>query len=227
MDALDECETESRRKLISHLLGYFAARTDVVYVRTSLVHTTPKMKFIITSRPYNDLERQFAAFTSINYAHFHGDDKADEICDEIDFVIDDLVRDVAHAFSHDDQQRLAMRLKQMNNRACLWLDLTFDITRQRPHKFGRPHDIDELLNMLPEQVADAYEKILCRTEDNDRTAAVLQLVRAATYCPLRLEEANIAWLLHFLSETKPGSHFHELHPSFKNDGGQKVRLRAL
>lgn len=50
-----------------------------------------------------------------NFNSLYGDDRAVQICKETDIVIDHLVADVGRDFSPEDQQRLANRLKQMEN----------------------------------------------------------------------------------------------------------------
>ncbi|CAK7207096.1 hypothetical protein SEUCBS139899_009904, partial [Sporothrix eucalyptigena] len=148
LDALDECEQRSRNELIVRLRQFYGDQQP-----TSA--KASKLKFIVTSRPYDDLEKQFARFATANCIQFHGDDKSAEISREIDFVIDELVDEVAGTFSRDDQESLKTHLKSMENRTYLWLHLTFDIIRQSPCEFGRPCEIDELLSILPSQVADA------------------------------------------------------------------------
>ncbi|CAK7218369.1 hypothetical protein SBRCBS47491_003486 [Sporothrix bragantina] len=154
LDALDECEQRSRNELIVRLRQF--------YMDQPLSAKASKLKFIITSRPYDDIEKQFSKFATVNCIQFHGDDKSAEISREIDFVIDELVDEVAGTFSRDDQESLKTHLKSMENRTYLWLYLTFDIIRQSPCEFGRPCEIDELLSILPSKVADAYDEILNR-----------------------------------------------------------------
>lgn len=173
IDALDECEEDSRSQLISHLLAFLDEQSTVANSLDRSTVPTTKLKFIITSRPYDDIEYEFAAFPSVNFVRFHGDDKASDICEEIDIeeidiVIDDLVSDVARSFSDNDKKRLADRLKQMNNRTHLWLYLTFDVIRKRPHKFGRPYDIDALLDMLPGQVANVALALVVAQQNEAR-----------------------------------------------------------
>lgn len=194
LDALDECEPRSRNELIFHLKQFYADQQN-----TSA--KASKLKFIITSRPYDDLEIQFARFATVNYIQFHGDDKSAEISREIDFVIDELVEEVAGTFSGDDQESLKSHLKRMENRTYLWLHLTFDIIRQSPSEFGRPCEIGELLSILPSEVADAYDKILNRSRNKERTETILHIVLAAEK-PLTLHEANNALAMAFALQKK-------------------------
>ncbi|KIH91045.1 ankyrin repeat-containing protein [Sporothrix brasiliensis 5110] len=189
LDALDECEQQSRHELLDRLRQFYRDQQP-----TSA--KASKLKFVITSRPYDDLEKQFAGFATANCIQFHGDDKSAEISREIDFVIDELVDEVAGSFSRDDKKRLKTHLKGMTNRTYLWLHLTFDIIRQSPCEFGRPCDIDELLSILPSQVADAYENILNRSKNKKRTETILSIVLAAER-PLTLREANVAVAMAF------------------------------
>ncbi len=66
---LDECNLNSREQLISQLKDFFSKQDG---------HIRPpsKLKFLVTSRPYDDLEASFAKFSAMaTYLHFDGNDK--------------------------------------------------------------------------------------------------------------------------------------------------------
>lgn len=188
LDALDECNRDSRGELIEQLKNFYTEQEK-------LSSSPSKLKFLITSRPYDDLEASFRKFSdTTTYLRFDGDDKSEQIGREINLVIDAKMRDVGYGLTDEDCRTISERLKSMENRTYLWLHLTFDIIKQSPSEYSRRRDIERLLSDLPTQVSDAYEKILSRSKESEKTTALLQIVLAATR-PLSLDEANVALTL--------------------------------
>ncbi|CAG8017900.1 unnamed protein product [Penicillium olsonii] len=184
LDALDECKRTSWLQLLEKL--------NKTYCDWHLSGNPPKLKFLITSRPYDDLKRDFKKFSEEpSYVPFEGDDKSTEISEEINLVIDARVKEIAKDFKEDDRHMIADRLKSMKNRTYLWLHLTFDIIDQSPCQYGRRAAVVELLSDLPAEVSDAYEKILERSKDSIQTTTLLEIVLVAAR-PLTLDEANLA-----------------------------------
>lgn len=185
LDALDECQPESRQQLIRNLKELYCETERESNSRL-------RLKFLITSRPYDDLEASFRDFfEAIAYVRFDGDEKAAQISKDIDIVIDAKVDAIAHEFREEDRRKIAGQLKNMENRTYLWLHLTFGIIEQRPGEYSRRSDMEALLSDLPSQVSEAYEKILNKSGNQHRTEALLQIILAAAR-PLTLDEANVA-----------------------------------
>ncbi|KAL1991972.1 hypothetical protein VTN49DRAFT_4004 [Thermomyces lanuginosus] len=185
LDALDECHPEERQRLISRL-------KELYHKSRQPSDSQLKLKFLITSRPYADLEASFSKFSdTIAYVRFDGDEKAAQISQEINLVIDAKVEGIAHVFGEDDRRKIGERLKSMEHRTYLWLHLTFGIIEQRPGKYGRRSNVEALLSDLPSQVSEAYEKILERGEDELQTETLLHIILAAKR-PLTLDEVNMA-----------------------------------
>jgi ankyrin repeat protein len=187
LDALDECKEESRHEIISALEQFYSPSEGW--------STSSKLKFLVTSRPYENLESSFQKLRSTAaYVRFDGDDKSEQIRREIDLVIDARVQDIAGSFSPEDQHKISKRLKSMENRTYLWLHLTFDIIEKDRTNYGKRSDVEKLLSKLPSRVSDAYEKILSRSTNYERTKLLLQIMLAAAR-PLSLDEANVALTL--------------------------------
>lgn len=189
LDALDECNWDGRRQLINQLKLFYSK--DQASSRPS------NLKFLITSRPYDDLEASFRKLSNTSaYMRFDGDDKSEQIGREINLVIDARMRDIADDLDLDDEDRrtISERLKSMKNRTYLWLHLTFDIIEHSPSAYSRRSDIERLLSDLPSKVSEAYEKILSRSNSSLQTNMLLQIVLAAAQ-PLTLGEANVALTL--------------------------------
>ncbi|KAJ5415092.1 hypothetical protein N7465_003787 [Penicillium sp. CMV-2018d] len=184
LDALDECKSDSMRQFLRKLKEF--------YSKPRLPSATSKLKFLVTSRPYDSLEASFQDFPNTTaFLHFDGDDKSAEISNDIDLVIDAKLQKVARNFKERDRQIISKEIKDKKNRTYLWLHLTFDIIEQSPSEYSRRSDIKELLSVLPSEVSDAYEKILDRSKNELQTKTLLEIVLAAAR-PLTLDEANIA-----------------------------------
>lgn len=137
LDALDECRQEERQQLINKL-------KEVYNNPRQLSDPQLKLKFLITSRPYGDLEASFSRLSDmITYVRFDGDEKAAQISKEINLVIDEMVDGVAHVFGKDDRRRIAEQLKRIKHRTYPWLHLTFGIVERRPGKYGRRSNVKQ------------------------------------------------------------------------------------
>jgi hypothetical protein len=107
LDALDECE--KRKEMIDALVQYYAEPK-----RQS--RSLSRLKFLITSRPYDDLEEGFKNISKLGtYMHFGGDDKSDAISTEINLVIDAKLQQIAGSFSNEDREQISNRLKSKDN----------------------------------------------------------------------------------------------------------------
>ncbi|KAL6411850.1 nacht and ankyrin domain protein [Ilyonectria robusta] len=189
LDALDECSQRGREEILEALQTFYFGNRR---------HPSSRLKFLITSRPYDDLDMSFSKFKNSSaaeiYIRFDGDDKSEELRHEIDLVIDHKVDEFAEDFEAVDRQKISECLKAMDNRTYLWLSLTFDIIYRNRSAYSRASDIEDLLSQLPSGVFDAYEKILSRSQNEKRARYLLQIIIAATR-PLTLDEVNYSLAL--------------------------------
>ena len=186
LDALDECTEDSWRDLIKLLNEFYCPPNGSSLRGHSLV------KFLITSRPYANLELSFRGFSGTSaYMRFDGDEMSPHIGRDIDLVIDAQVDIIASDFEECDRKKISKRLKNMENRTYLWLHLTFDIIKKNPSQYDRRCDIEHLLSDIPDEVSGAYENILNRSSNRDLTEILLQIILSAVR-PLTLDEVNIA-----------------------------------
>ncbi|KAK3334654.1 hypothetical protein B0H65DRAFT_561698 [Neurospora tetraspora] len=187
LDALDECDKSSRKELINKLKDFYCQPHH-------LAHSSSKLKFLITSRPYDNLEAYFGNFLTTKYLRFDGDDKSADIGREINLVIDERVNTVMGSFNADDRRKISQRLKSMENRTYLWLYLIFDIIKENLSRYGKRSSFESLLSDIPSQVSEAYEKILSRSQDEEQTDILLRITLTAAR-PLTLDETNVALTL--------------------------------
>lgn len=187
LDALDECQNDARNHLIQNLAGFLSqmkARQKPMC----------KLKFLITSRPFQDLEQVFQPLQGIDtFYHINGDEKSQRIGQEINLDIDSKVRPIEKDFSGDDCKRISP-LKATADRMCLWLSLAMDLIAGSWSKLRKVSSIDSLLSDLPSKIFNVYKKILKRSSDKAQTRILLQLIMAAKR-PLSLEKVNIALAL--------------------------------
>ncbi|CAG8898977.1 unnamed protein product [Penicillium egyptiacum] len=209
-DALDECEQQSRLQLISKLKDF--------YCQPQGSALSSKLSFLITSRPYAEIERSFGGFTE--YLHFDGDKKSLAITREIDLVIDDHVSQITANFTADDQLEISKRLKSMENRTYLWLYVIFETIKEDPSRHGKRSSIEKLLNNIPSKLSEAYEKILGRSRCQDETQHLLEIILAAAR-PLTLDEANVALTLALAEEDFTS------HAALENDLWPKNNFESI
>ncbi|KAH8434494.1 uncharacterized protein LDX57_012139 [Aspergillus melleus] len=198
LDALDECETSSRAWILHNLEKFYSNEE---------MRSKPKLKFLITSRPYEDLKYSFENFPkNAAYMRLDGDEKSDQIREEIDLVIDAKVEFLTRKFENqfNAAEKIKTRLKSMEHRTYLWLYLTLNYIEERPAMYSKTSSVEKLLSHLPSSVADAYERMLSRYGGEPVKRILLHLVLAAER-PLTLLEANVALTL-ALREQRMESH---------------------
>ena len=186
VDALDECKDATER-LIDKLVEFYSQNK-------SSGSSSLRLKFLITSRPYHNLEKEFRKLSEIGtYMHFDGDDKSDQISKEINLVIDARLPEIVPDLSDANRAVISHRLKSKGNRTYLWLHLIFGIIN-KSSVYSDCLSVEELLDSLPPEVFGAYEKILGKSEQESHAEILLQMLLAATR-PLTLDEVNIALTL--------------------------------
>ncbi|KAI1351104.1 hypothetical protein F5Y01DRAFT_284019 [Xylaria sp. FL0043] len=196
LDALDECNRNDRDEIISKLEDFFTTIGQAS-------RRTCRLKFFITSRPYDTIEQSIGRFLNSSCLRIDGDDHSAAVSEDVNRVIDAKIPKMLSSFSESQRHQISEHLKGMENRTYLWLRLTFDIIEQRPSDYGRHSDVKKLLDNLPSEHSEAYEKIL-NQKNSPYTRPLFQLMLAAKE-PLDIREANYA-LAMATSETSFTSH---------------------
>jgi len=181
LDALDECADAERYQIIDTLSTFYKQS-----------QSSSQLKFLVTSRPYFDIERKFASLTR----HFptirlHGEKESEAISREIDIVIRFKVSELGQELELGDSEQLALQdeLLAMEHRTYLWLKLMVDVIRGEIDPTKKR--LKEIINTLPATVDQAYESILLQAKDQKRAQKLLHIIVAARR-PLTLKEMNIA-----------------------------------
>ncbi|KAF2809192.1 uncharacterized protein BDZ99DRAFT_46958 [Mytilinidion resinicola] len=186
LDFLDECAEAGRYQIIEAL--------DTFYQHASSGKNPSKLKMLVTSRPYLDIERRFTELVSkFPTIRLRGERESHAISREIDDVIKWRVSKLGSELKLNDSETLNLEreLLGMVNRTYLWLTLILDIVRKTILPTGRK--LKAIISTLPSTVDQVYEAILSRIEEDERLQAkkLLHIIVAAKR-PLTLEEMNIA-----------------------------------
>ena len=119
LDALDECQEFGRHNLIRKLNNLYKGGADSSTSNSVL-------KFLVTSRPYVDIEWKFVELTrSMPTIRLAGEEDPDAISREINLVIDHRVSKLVWGDAVKSQLREA--LHKPSNRTYLWVVLVFEV----------------------------------------------------------------------------------------------------
>lgn len=185
LDALDECE-ESERNILIEVLGTFYSHGE--NMRT-------KMKFLLTSRPYSEIEAGLElTFQNVPSITLRGDEESEKIGNEINLVIDDQIPRICRGRGLDKgvQEQLTRHLKMKENKTYLWLHFVFHELKRTLE--STPKRLEKLVESMPKTVSDAYEKILGRSTDLYQARKLLEIVVAAVR-PMTIKEMNVAFTI--------------------------------
>ena len=114
LDALDECRPVDQNRLIQWLKDF--------HNQTRSSTQKNWLKFLVTSRPYDDIQNNFKSITdSFPHIHLQGEQENDQIHKEIDLVVNIKVKELAtiSSLSTDVEQQLRYQLLQMEHRTYL------------------------------------------------------------------------------------------------------------
>ncbi|KAF3400789.1 hypothetical protein DPV78_005126 [Talaromyces pinophilus] len=190
MDALDECDEHERLVLIEKITNFYRES------KTFAPDQQPKLKFFLTSRPYDDIQFQFhQLIQEVPTIHLSGDEESAGISSEIDRVTIASVQKLAgeKGFDQDTTNFLLEKLLDVENRTYLWLSLIMDEIRTS-HRRGNRREIERLVSELPRSVMDAYDSILNKSRDKQLARELLHIILSAK-TPLSLEEMSVATAL--------------------------------
>ena len=186
LDALDECEESGQIALIESLGRFYHNLTNGEGKNTTL-------KFLVTSRPYFDIERRFQRLTNkLPTIRLAGENETELIRREIDLVIKSRVPEIAEELGLDNSAELSLQndLLAMTHRTYLWLKLVLEVIRNRLDVTTEKR-LRKIVGIIPDTVDKAYEAILDRSKDRERAKKLLHTIVSAVR-PLTLQEMNIA-----------------------------------
>lgn len=183
LNALDECEETGRRFLREELTAFYLRQ-----------ESTTALKFLLTSRPYLDIERDFRLLeNTMPTIRLTGENptEARQIEKEIDIVIKARAMQLKTIvpLSNDEYQVMLKGFTRVPNRTYLWATLTFNVVQTAIKTTCE--DLEQILRELPPDMDHAYEKILSRNQrrERDSARAILKIIVAAVR-PLSLLEMS-------------------------------------
>jgi uncharacterized protein with ACT and thioredoxin-like domain len=153
-----------------------------------------RLKFLVTSRPYDDIEIGFQKILeNLPTIRLRGEEENDQIHEEIDLVVRMRVAKLASDLELDRhiKDKLENKLLTMKDRTYLWLYLAIDDIYEIYRHSVRPEETS--IDTLPSTVGDAYEKILGRVTERQKgnVKTILRTVVGARR-PLTIQEMAVA-----------------------------------
>jgi ankyrin repeat protein len=188
IDALDECANEGQLTLIKFLTDFYNSSVKKPSRNSTL-------KFLVTSRPYFDIERPFQGITTeFPNIRVAGEEANKEISSEIDGVVHEWVRQLSTELNLQPhlQELLRTRLQQIKNRTYLWLYLVFEKIRNSERRTVKK--LTSIIDEIPKSVDEMYENILNKSTDRREATILLSMIVSAKR-PLTLKEMDVAFAL--------------------------------
>lgn len=184
-DALDECETSDRHQIINLLNDHFR-RPPIGIVRT---HPMNRWKVLVTSRPYQHIERRFHRSSTIR---LRGEHESRAISEEIGIVIEAKTEELALQLDLEEPEKASLltSLQSVNHRTYLWLRLIFAEMLDDTFQPTRAN-LRRITRELPKSIDEAYEAMLARSTDAAKARRVLHMILAAVE-PLTQEQLRFA-----------------------------------
>ncbi|EHK42503.1 uncharacterized protein TrAtP1_002482 [Trichoderma atroviride] len=189
LDAFDECENQDRQGL-ARIVREF-------YIQNGTIKQNVNLKFLITSRPYDEIRRDLVPFNLEDVPVIHlkgdGDVETEKISGEISLFIRDRVSRVRKNLDLTEKEEalLLQGLEAIPNQTYLWVYLTLDWIETEIHNNISETKIRDAISTLPRTVDEVYDKILAKSTDVAETKKLLHIVVAAER-PLTLEEMDLA-----------------------------------
>ncbi|KAH6620872.1 ankyrin repeat protein [Chaetomium sp. MPI-SDFR-AT-0129] len=185
MDALDECLEPEFRDL--------ARKLKQLHRSTRQQQSHGKLRTLLTCRPYEGILAEFRDLVDdFPFIRIPGEDESDAISREVNLVVAHRVEQLAREkeLGDDVKGRLKERLLGVKHRTYLWVYLVFDFLKESDFK-RTMKGVDASLAMVPENVNQAYEKILSKSHQTAMVRKALSIILVAGR-PLTLSEMNIA-----------------------------------
>ena len=192
LDALDECKGNDVEKLLEWI-----ARIN------KLENSATRHKFLLTSRPYQEIVTQFGRMKGSLYVHIPGNDKSKEISEEVNLVIRYRCQKLYEdgRIYEDARDKLLSKLLAQPHNTYLFVYLVFKELEKQGHYKQTKKELERRLRDLPDSVDQAYENILNRNTkgdplSRDKVVRLLSVMLSA-HRPLKVEEIQCAVKLDF------------------------------
>ncbi|KAK7224159.1 hypothetical protein V2G26_012162 [Clonostachys chloroleuca] len=191
-DALDECIESEFEELMEMIIGQLRGAKE----------NRSKLRYLLTSRPYEQIVTEFRPLLDQSPSiHIPGEDESEAISTEVNLVILHQVDQLSKLkkLPLNIRTTLERKFQEMPHRTYLWVHLVFDVLKRMTIK-KTPKAFERILSELPQNVNEAYEQILNRSEDHGMARKALAALLAASR-PLTVSEMNLAMNIHKESTT--------------------------
>ncbi|KAK3348897.1 hypothetical protein B0T25DRAFT_503760 [Lasiosphaeria hispida] len=185
LDAMDECLEPEFRDL--------AQKLKQLHRNMQRQQSHGKIRTLLTCRPYESIIAEFRDLVEdFPFIRIPGEDESDAISREVNLVIAHRVEQLAQEkmLEDDVKGRLKERLLEIKHRTYLWVYLVFDFLKESDFK-KTIKGVDASIATLPQNVNQAYEKILSKSHETTMVRKALNIILGASR-PLTLAEMNIA-----------------------------------
>ncbi|KAF9873361.1 ankyrin repeat protein [Colletotrichum karsti] len=184
LDALDECEEGDRRELTAALSKFYNNSSD----------QEPPLKFILTSRPYIQIQRDFRRLeNSWPTIHLRGEDDKQiaKIAKEINIFARSRINDISESLSLEawETKFRKQQIMKTKHRTYLWVKVALDVI-ENILSFTED-SVKDALRTIPEGLDKLYESIINRSHDVEKARKLLHVVLSAAR-PLTLREISVA-----------------------------------
>ena len=183
LDALDECAESEFEDLIRNVERQFRSNQS----------GHAKLKYLLTSRPYEQVVSRFRALLdAFPHICIPGEEESEVIIQEVNLVIKYRVERLARekVFPDKVKNHLKNQLLKITHRTYLWVYLVFDYLRTEDFK-KTPEGVESTIKTLPKSINRAYEQILNKSKEYWMVRKALGIILAAGR-PLSLSEMNVA-----------------------------------
>ena len=187
LDALDECTSSDRKVLLQKLCDFYREFSE------SEGKNTSNLKFLVTSRAYQDIEMEFNDLKYyIPMIHLSGEEETATITIEIDLVIKAEIEKIRKKMRLDNSTiaSLAAEFSKVKHRTYLWLKLVLDLI-YRDAGYVTKRGREEIFYAIPDSVDAAYTAILDRSTNKKLARRLLSITCTATRS-LTVKEMMIA-----------------------------------
>jgi len=182
IDALDECEEQSRTRFLSLIAAFYSNRSGSSKGNS--------VKMLITSRPEVSIADSLEVLEEVR---LKAEDETESISKDVVLVTQERLRGTLQRFNPPAHivQNLTERLSGRAGHTFLWVSLMLQMIERSAE--ASEDALDQILVDLPDGLDGVYEKILARAQGRNRqkAMAILQVIVAASR-PLHLAELNFA-----------------------------------
>lgn len=189
LDAVDECATLDRKQLIADLAEVFSSHALL----------SSRLKFVVTSRPYEDENHPYDKLVASSNIRTLAGENA-QVVSDIRKVIRHKAEELAEKrqLSPDIRDMLIARLSEQNlrTRSFLAVRIAFELldSHHMMHKGAGKRTLEIILASIPQQLSDLFDEMLERSRDKEHTWKLFCVILASRRT-LKVSEFKVIYAL--------------------------------